>query len=393
MILKKPIKDVDLKDIRDLIDNSIVEGKYEYKKDMPKNDQLSKTACAFANTSGGVIIIGIEAGGALSAPKKIVGVKEQKSSFEDTITNIITSNVQLPIFPEIQVIPFEYEDKTKKEGRFVIVVRIEESYSKPHFFGGKIFMRINGQSQPIEDYNLIKQFYEMWATPLKRKLDLIINERIAKISNMQLYNQFGWISIMVCPYKTEHHLITLKNEEEIGKLRHFLINTLRSLTSEGHLTQMGYIFEMIDQPLPLHNVFEIWGNGFMEYGEKIDFVVPQTSQTTEKTEGTLISYGGIVKVLKQFMEVIKKIYSDYNYNERVRLVMYLSGIKNKYLIKQNADFHNRKIREDFLIIIRDEHFKHIEENTEDFINKILLEILQSFGVEIYEVNDSGLFVK
>ena len=53
---------IDFKEVKTFCDQKISEGlRVEYKEDFPINEKLARTICAFANTAGGIILIGVTA--------------------------------------------------------------------------------------------------------------------------------------------------------------------------------------------------------------------------------------------------------------------------------------------------------------------------------------------
>ena len=61
----------------------------ELKKELPKGDKIAQTAVAFANTSGGKIVIGVD------DQHNIVGISaDEADSLRDKVTNIILPQIQ-----------------------------------------------------------------------------------------------------------------------------------------------------------------------------------------------------------------------------------------------------------------------------------------------------------
>lgn len=71
-----PIQELDIANIISFCDQKIPEGlRVEYKKDFPKNLKLVETICAFANTQGGILLVGVKADKKKNIPKDIPGVE------------------------------------------------------------------------------------------------------------------------------------------------------------------------------------------------------------------------------------------------------------------------------------------------------------------------------
>ena len=93
----------------------------DYKQKFPK--ELEKSICAFANSYGGIIIIGVRTDDGKPVPP-YEGVPYRKG-LEETVWQIITIKIWPPIFPQIRVCP-------PKNGRTFIVIRVPQSEITPH---------------------------------------------------------------------------------------------------------------------------------------------------------------------------------------------------------------------------------------------------------------------
>ena len=79
-------------------DQRVKEGvRVDYKKDLPKD--LGKTISAMANTSGGLIIIGVEED--QGVPTKVDGIPLGPGDITTRITNIAYSTIDPPLTPEV----------------------------------------------------------------------------------------------------------------------------------------------------------------------------------------------------------------------------------------------------------------------------------------------------
>jgi hypothetical protein len=146
---------VDFKEVKDFCDQQISEGlRIEYKREFPKNEDLAKSVCAFANTEGGIILIGVEANKESNVPTDIPGIG-MKKGLEEKVTNICLSHILPRIMPEVKLCPFNSADGGQ---RAVLFVRISQSYNPPHYVWQtrEILVRVNCENvradlQTIED--------------------------------------------------------------------------------------------------------------------------------------------------------------------------------------------------------------------------------------------------
>lgn len=109
------------------IKKAIIDGENlftEFKEGLSSIDDLTAEICAFANTEGGIIVLGIKDNG------EIKGLEETKK-LEETIMNISGQNIA----PEISVDFFIIEIQNKK----IAVIEIPKSASRPHQTNKGIF--------------------------------------------------------------------------------------------------------------------------------------------------------------------------------------------------------------------------------------------------------------
>jgi hypothetical protein len=121
----KPIGEITFADVKSFCDQQIPEDlRTDYKSDWPK--ELAKELAAFANTVGGLLIIGVKENPDTRTPDKIVGVLGTISASERV------TNAGLSLAPSLAV---ETTDAIQLEGdptRSVYVVRVPPSRLAPH---------------------------------------------------------------------------------------------------------------------------------------------------------------------------------------------------------------------------------------------------------------------
>lgn len=122
----------------------------EFKPSLSDIDRITEVASSFANSKGGIIIIGVSNAG------KIRGVDIGKQTIE-RLTNTIVDNLDPKIYPEIK--PYKIDRKS------IISIEVSESPDKPHLAYGKAFIRVgkNTKAMSRSEYErqLIRKHREM----------------------------------------------------------------------------------------------------------------------------------------------------------------------------------------------------------------------------------------
>ena len=119
----------------------------EFKRDLSSPENILRTIISFANTSGGVLIIGVEDG-----TKKILGMVEPYL-LEEKLANIISDCIEPKIIPEIEIVPYR--------NTYLLAVGIYPSTTRPHYFkrageGKGTYIRV-GSTNRLADKSMITE--------------------------------------------------------------------------------------------------------------------------------------------------------------------------------------------------------------------------------------------
>lgn len=122
----------------------------EYKLHFSSHEKMAKEIIAFANTSGGTLIIGVD------DDRRIIGVESEKTETElilETLNNYCVPKI------EVKFQYFEIEDPRQTDkSKEIVVVSVPESKNKPHRIQdyneeldirtARVYVRINDKSVP-----------------------------------------------------------------------------------------------------------------------------------------------------------------------------------------------------------------------------------------------------
>lgn len=117
----------------------------EFKSSLSLRNEIGETISAFANTSGGIVLIGVSNEG------KVFCVDIGKKTVED-LANWVKENTDPKIYPDVKI--------HKVNGKNIIEVSIKENDEKPVFFKDRAFQRVGKTNQRISAQkirNLAKQ--------------------------------------------------------------------------------------------------------------------------------------------------------------------------------------------------------------------------------------------
>src|SRR5713101_3738494 len=132
-MLGKSIDQITEQDLRNLIENSVLERKtLEYKATLPDNSDGDKKefladVSSFANSVGGDIVFGIACDSLTGVPKSVGGFSV--TSFDQEILRL-ESSIRDCIEPRIGGIGFQ--PVSLLGGKFALILRIPKSWNSPH---------------------------------------------------------------------------------------------------------------------------------------------------------------------------------------------------------------------------------------------------------------------
>ena len=144
----KPLDELDIADLRAFLDQQVPEGpSLDYKREL--TGDLPDTACAFANTAGGYIVVGVGEGSKedLPDPDNVPGLDQSKKP-RSAVVNRITSRTRPTVVRDVSG-PIELDDGS---GRVVLVIHVKESIDAPHEVMGtspRILVRRGTKNEPI----------------------------------------------------------------------------------------------------------------------------------------------------------------------------------------------------------------------------------------------------
>ncbi len=118
------------------------EGKtLEFKRDLPKSDGLLRTLVAFANSAGGVILLGVE-----DKTRDVCGVPDPVL-LEEQVANQINSGVRPQLLPSVEILPWR---KTH-----VVAIIVHLSSNRPHCVSKLgmptgVFVRVGSSNRRVD---------------------------------------------------------------------------------------------------------------------------------------------------------------------------------------------------------------------------------------------------
>jgi len=119
----------------------------QFERTAESPDQLAAELCAFANTAGGRLLIGVEDDGTIG------GLDPQSlRRINSLVADVASNSIREPLYPVSQVVTVK--------GKHVLVVAIAESESKPHFDRqGAIWLKTTSDKRRVTSREELRRFF------------------------------------------------------------------------------------------------------------------------------------------------------------------------------------------------------------------------------------------
>jgi hypothetical protein len=169
----------------------------EYKRDFDASvrEKLPKVVSSFANSHGGVLIVGVNTvNGEPRAPYE--GFEPPpRDELVLTVENICLQNINPPVFPRTTVVPSDIAN------RVFLVIEVEESGEAPHAIENskKVYVRTGNAANPhdLAEVDLIIDLVK------KRKEPLELRDRLEKSAERRaerwVTSPQSYIQVSICP--------------------------------------------------------------------------------------------------------------------------------------------------------------------------------------------------
>jgi hypothetical protein len=145
-----PIDEITIQDIEQFLQSGARENTvFELKEQLP--NKLEKVISSMANTSGGMILIGVEETATGGGVVPIKGIP-LKPGLRETVIQIGLNAIYPPVIPEVRVGEFKSDPALTEPDRAVVVIRVHESEEGGHAIDHRtaVYLRRDNVSDRIE---------------------------------------------------------------------------------------------------------------------------------------------------------------------------------------------------------------------------------------------------
>jgi len=166
-------EDLELSDIKEFLQHAETESVFfDFKEDAVGKDKITKEVCAFANTFGGYIFIGVKDDSTIEGCTKWT---------EERVHNVVHDAISPTPIIDVK--------KFRMSKNYILIVRVEEGEQPPYITNtGKMYERLSSGSYLIKDSNKIEALNrkkESHEVQVHKKIESLIPEvKYDAISNL-----------------------------------------------------------------------------------------------------------------------------------------------------------------------------------------------------------------
>jgi hypothetical protein len=269
-MINKQLSAINIDDIQYLIDNNIEESRIiEYKRELDGgkygNSEFLADFVAFANSSGGDLVIGIEegTGSDKGKPIAILGISIKNEDEDRLALNSTIRDKISPRFMDFQVHYIKLDN-----GNYIVVIRIKQSWNKPHMINNasRDFYIRNTAGKHAMDISEIRSSIFATHAGKERNIEFRSNRLLNIMSNVVNDAELGESSRIVL------HVMPLSSFSEdapsipIGAMDSYWLGSCISHSKE-RLNYDGK-FVLIDDGFAYGHI-QLFRNGIIEYSKAV----------------------------------------------------------------------------------------------------------------------------
>lgn len=269
-------------DLDELIMQGIKEGeRWEFKLAWPANEKIEETVSAFANTSGGIILIGVEYDNVSDSIRGFPGIAKTRNLTEKAIH--IGGNISPRLTPSSWWIDIDAAGTTA-----VQVIEVNKSRGAPHMASsGRFYMRAD-KINAIMPEAFVEKLYMTRQSQAEQSYKIVTEKNYF----LPPPGANRWMSICFCPSYLERNIIGH------SRLNYDFLNAIRTAIDRNLCAAFfgsfidGYILHLDDR------FWKIFHHGLLAYGISMIGENPRWERIEDWLTKTIEMYSQLLRKFK-----------------------------------------------------------------------------------------------
>lgn len=339
---------------------------WEFKSEWPRNESIQKSVCAFANSGGGYLLIGVECNEA-GLVTDVPGVASFPQHNERVVS---TCGAIAP-----RIIP-QVTEVNLSNGDVVVVIFTFPSPDVPHMAGdNKYYLRAGRQSVPMPE-SMVNRLYAARRTEEQRVSDYLqsINAGIRPFEA----DNWWWLSVWAMPLRLEDNLVASSRE---------LLDFLRKTARQLPLLALGG--EAVNTHFGIAADFSTAGRTefYLELRRSGFFSSGRTLRRPAHGLGPLeIPWRSVAQMAVEGLTAAHAIYDWIGYTYFVRFGLVLSNVGGSALANSGpGPFGRPQEIPELIVLNQDVLASDIDANMTSIVGSTMARFAQSYGFGVYDV--------
>ena len=202
----KPIDEITFDDAESFCKEWAEGVRVEYKRDINIKKQIPKIVSSFANTLGGIFLIGVDADQQNNRVNAIPGIPQQ-NGIEEQIQQSALTGIYPGVMPEIKLVGVPNTDKV------VVVVRVDESVQAPHAIQNstRVYVRTGSITSPYDLADIDRISYMLKRRENSQIVFQQILNRVSERAKQNFRYDVPTLTVMVKPVFPYRPVISMSN--------------------------------------------------------------------------------------------------------------------------------------------------------------------------------------
>jgi hypothetical protein len=296
----------------------------EYKSAFDANvrDKLPKVISSFANSQGGVLIVGVTTANGVPQPPFDGFTSQPREEYPLTVENICVRSIHPPVLPRTQVV------QSDVAGKVFLVIGIDESAEAPHAIENskKVYVRTGNAADPYDlaEVDLIIDLMKRREEPLARRDRLL---RFAEQrSHRTVQQDRSYAQISLCPAFPRNELCS---SEEVWDFLYVARIANRSFVDPNTMKRIPGGAASLTQPAPRRTpgqYVELGNYGLLFAARELS-IIPWTIQQRDNSEQ--LNFDDLFHALLRSTAVAERFYTAHGYSGSIAMNTSLHNVRGQ----------------------------------------------------------------